>query len=300
MRILLAVDGSACSDRATELVSTFPLPPDSVVRVVAVHRPYADVLGLGWEPMGDASTNEETEDEADARRLREAIAGAELAIRRPGIHVEGFLLRGRPGSAIVDEAREAGRTSSSSAAGVTDGSPPCCWVVRHPRSWIMRPAPCSLPATSTWLRSPSRMTDRPRPATPRRCSLAGPSSPACRSASSRSPSWRCRSPPASRPACTTRRWSPTRRPRTRPARRSGARPPPRLTVSPTPASMRPRSSSRATRRRRSCASPRTTVSRPSSMGTRGRTGLTRLILGSTARNVLLHASCSVLVVRQGK
>jgi nucleotide-binding universal stress UspA family protein len=36
------------------------------------------------------------------------------------------------------------------------------------------------------------------------------------------------------------------------------------------------------------------------MGTRGHTGLTRLILGSTARNVLLHASCSVLVVRQGK
>ena len=36
------------------------------------------------------------------------------------------------------------------------------------------------------------------------------------------------------------------------------------------------------------------------MGTRGRTGLTRLILGSVARNVLLHASCSVLVVRQGR
>jgi nucleotide-binding universal stress UspA family protein len=34
------------------------------------------------------------------------------------------------------------------------------------------------------------------------------------------------------------------------------------------------------------------------MGTRGHTGLARLILGSTARNVLLHASCSVLVVRE--
>ena len=36
------------------------------------------------------------------------------------------------------------------------------------------------------------------------------------------------------------------------------------------------------------------------MGTRGHTGLARLILGSTARNVLLHASCSVLVVRERK
>ena len=34
------------------------------------------------------------------------------------------------------------------------------------------------------------------------------------------------------------------------------------------------------------------------VGTRGQTGLQRLILGSVARNVLLHAPCSVLVVRE--
>jgi nucleotide-binding universal stress UspA family protein len=33
------------------------------------------------------------------------------------------------------------------------------------------------------------------------------------------------------------------------------------------------------------------------MGTRGHGGLTRILLGSVARNVVLHASCSVLVVR---
>jgi nucleotide-binding universal stress UspA family protein len=33
------------------------------------------------------------------------------------------------------------------------------------------------------------------------------------------------------------------------------------------------------------------------MGTHGRTGLARLILGSVARNVLQHAACSVLVLR---
>ena len=32
------------------------------------------------------------------------------------------------------------------------------------------------------------------------------------------------------------------------------------------------------------------------MGTRGRTGLKRLVLGSVARNVLQHATCSVLIV----
>jgi len=35
------------------------------------------------------------------------------------------------------------------------------------------------------------------------------------------------------------------------------------------------------------------------VGTHGRTGLTRLVLGSVARNVLQHAACSVLVVREG-
>ncbi|MEX2547787.1 MAG: universal stress protein [Chloroflexota bacterium] len=35
------------------------------------------------------------------------------------------------------------------------------------------------------------------------------------------------------------------------------------------------------------------------MGTHGRTGLARLVLGSVARNVLQHARCSVLVVREG-
>jgi len=34
------------------------------------------------------------------------------------------------------------------------------------------------------------------------------------------------------------------------------------------------------------------------MGTHGRSGLARLLVGSVARNVLLHASCSVLVVRE--
>ena len=34
------------------------------------------------------------------------------------------------------------------------------------------------------------------------------------------------------------------------------------------------------------------------LGTRGHTGLRRLLLGSVARNVLIHAPCSVLIVRE--
>ena len=48
MRILLAVDGSVSSDRATEIVSTFPLPPESVIRVIAVQQPFVDMLSMSW------------------------------------------------------------------------------------------------------------------------------------------------------------------------------------------------------------------------------------------------------------
>jgi nucleotide-binding universal stress UspA family protein len=104
VRILLAVDGSVSSDRATELVASLPLPPDAVVRVVAVQQPFADALALSWAAGGASSGGEESEEEAEARHLREVIGRAETALRITGRKIEGFLLRGRPASAIVDEA----------------------------------------------------------------------------------------------------------------------------------------------------------------------------------------------------
>jgi len=104
MRILLAVDGSVCSDRATQFVASLALPPESAVRVVAVLQPFADALALSYAAAGDASANMESEEERDARHLREAIARAETSLRRDGITMDGFLVRGRPASSIVDEA----------------------------------------------------------------------------------------------------------------------------------------------------------------------------------------------------
>jgi nucleotide-binding universal stress UspA family protein len=104
MRILLAVDGSSSSDRATDLTASLPLPSGSAVRVVAVLQPFADALALSYAAAGDASANVESEEERDARHLREAIGRAETALKRDGVTVDGFLVRGRPASSIVDEA----------------------------------------------------------------------------------------------------------------------------------------------------------------------------------------------------
>ncbi len=104
MRILLAVDGSACSDRATRLVSTLQLPDGSMLRIVAAQQPYLDVLSLAWATGGEGGRELETEEEIDARNRREAVERSERLLAGAGRKVEGFLVRGRPASAIVDEA----------------------------------------------------------------------------------------------------------------------------------------------------------------------------------------------------
>ena len=95
MRILLAVDGSVSSDRAIQLLTGIPLPPDSLVRVVSVHQPFTDVLAMSWATVGAPGTRAvESDQEVDIRHHHEAIGRAEIALRRPGLRVEGFLLRG--------------------------------------------------------------------------------------------------------------------------------------------------------------------------------------------------------------
>jgi nucleotide-binding universal stress UspA family protein len=105
MRILLAIDGSACSDRATDLVSTLALPNDSLIRVVGARQRHLDVMSLAWANGADPGVLVGTDDPADVRHMREVLERAERALDRPGISVEGYLLRGRAASAIVDEAR---------------------------------------------------------------------------------------------------------------------------------------------------------------------------------------------------
>ena len=300
MRILLAVDGSACSDRATELVSTFALPADSVVRVVAVHRPYADVLGLGWEPMGDASTNEETEDEADARRLRVAIARAESAIRRPGLHVEGFLLQGRPGSSIVDEARAIG--ADLVVVGSRGHGRIATMLLGSTASEIVDHAPCPV------------LVARHKHLAP--LAFADDGSTSARNAETVFTRWpifaglpvsvltvaEVAVPVAA--GFTPGLYDQTLESYTKAADETREE----VRLEATTEAHRLADAGLDATAFELEGDPSTEIVRFAAnhdvativMGTRGRTGLARLILGSTARNVLLHASCSVLVVRQSK
>lgn len=104
MRILLAVDGSRSSDQARDLVAALPLHDGSVVRILSVAPTRADLMGVPWtiETVPDV---DEIEEEV-LKTHREAVDQAEREIRsaRCDLVVEPILSRGRAASVIVDEA----------------------------------------------------------------------------------------------------------------------------------------------------------------------------------------------------
>jgi nucleotide-binding universal stress UspA family protein len=101
MRILLAHDGSSGAAQAADLVRTIAWPAHSIVRVVSAIEPTMVTLTPWAGGVADYSS------EAD-RQINEYYKG-ELAetvqrLTGPNRTVESVVLRGRPATAIVDEA----------------------------------------------------------------------------------------------------------------------------------------------------------------------------------------------------
>jgi len=105
MRILLAVDGSRSSDRARDLVAALPWREGGRVRIVSVVPTSDDLIGIPWtlsvEPDGAML------DERALKTHRDALETAEREIRsaRSDLVIEPVLVRGRAASLIVEEAR---------------------------------------------------------------------------------------------------------------------------------------------------------------------------------------------------
>lgn len=298
MRILLAVDGSHSSDRATELVSTFPLPPESVIRVVAVQQPFVDVLAMSWASVGESGIGDETEEEQDARHLKEAIERAEIALKRPDLTLEGFLVRGRPASAIVDEA--GAMKADLVVLGSRGHGTIATMVLGSTASEVVDHAPCPVLVA--------------RSGTLGTVALADDGSSSARSAESVVAAW---------PLFADREISVVAVAEVGVPVAAGFTPGlydqvlESYTRSVDEARQEVAEASQSVANRLSDAGLRATPvvleGDPASeivryaterragtivMGTRGRTGLARLVLGSVARNVLVHAPCSVLIIRE--
>ena len=106
MRILLAIDGSRSADQARDLVAALPWHGGGRVRIVSVAptlNHLRDVPGTVAVP----SDSDELEDDA-VRIHRDALVAAEREIRsaHSELTVQTTLTRGRAASVIVDQARE--------------------------------------------------------------------------------------------------------------------------------------------------------------------------------------------------
>lgn len=103
MRVLLATDGSASADRARDLVAGLPWPDDTIVRILIAVDTHLEMLAAPF-----AMVSGEVVDELDGELVRHAevtLEAAETALRAAGLATETASRRERAADAIIDEAR---------------------------------------------------------------------------------------------------------------------------------------------------------------------------------------------------
>ena len=104
MNVLLAIDGSESAALAVDLVRDLAWPVDSEIVVAESVETGAGIYGGPW-PVPVVIRTDSIEAEARTR-ARRVVGEARKRLARPGLKVAGMVLRGRPASAIVDQARK--------------------------------------------------------------------------------------------------------------------------------------------------------------------------------------------------
>lgn len=104
MKILLATDGSESANDAVETVRSLALPAGTTIHLVAVLATAPELFGAAWESYvpGDAEAIErQMVDELEA-----ALAAVTSRLERPGVTVEHEVLRGRAATQVVELSKE--------------------------------------------------------------------------------------------------------------------------------------------------------------------------------------------------
>jgi nucleotide-binding universal stress UspA family protein len=103
MRVLLATDGSSSSEQAAALVAQTPWPSGTAIRIVHVIDGGEDAFIAAPGVVVSEETIERIETAA-AEQNQQIVADAAARQARPGLVVDTALLRGRPASAILSAA----------------------------------------------------------------------------------------------------------------------------------------------------------------------------------------------------
>jgi nucleotide-binding universal stress UspA family protein len=294
MRVLLALDGSPSSDAACELVGSLAWPEGSVIEVIGVVEPVAEVLA----PLVVSAPVVTPLERQTSHELKRLLDQAVASLEKPTLAVRRRILVGRPGTRIVDAATDTraelvvvgsrGRGPLTSmllgsvSAEVVDHAPCPVLVVRGPIAGSILVAVDGSPsaqAAVTYL-SANRifaaypvevMCVAPGNDLPGVYSAVGISDLAADSFARRLGENRERAEAVAAGA----------------AQRLGA------------GGYRARwSVSMGNAAHEIIEAAKSFGSGLVVMGSRGHTGLARIVLGSVARNVLLHSSTSVLIVRE--
>ena len=299
MRILIATDGSPSAGLAVELVASLRWPAGSAFRIESV-VPRGANLAMTWSP--------ERPDVAELDRYRDPVvrshavaladAERELGAAQPGARIDRFLLRGRAASLIVEEARDfaadlivvghRGRGTietmllGSVSAEVVDHAPCAVLVARSAEHASVVFADDGSPSAHV---AASVLEQLPLPrGTPITVLTVTDES---------FPYETAVSPALYSEAMTL--YEQSKEDVNREASAVAAAAVARLDEAGFRAQAIARSGDPAQEIVAYAKEQRTGLL---VLGTRGHTGLRRLMLGSVARNVLLHAPCSVLVVRE--
>ncbi len=103
LRVLLATDGSEPAGLAVDLVSNIAWPDASQITVAHAVETAAALFGGPW--AGPALIQTDEIEEAIRAEAQRTVTEASTRVKRPGVNVEAVVLRGRPATAIVDRAR---------------------------------------------------------------------------------------------------------------------------------------------------------------------------------------------------
>jgi len=287
MRVLLALDGSPSAEAARQLVEALSWPSGSIVHVLGVIDSVTPFGGPDHETLVDGT-----------RAVEGAIEEAAASLQKPGLAADATVTIGRPATVIVDTARElrarlvvvgsrgrgplASMLLGSVSAEVVDHAPCPVLVVRGAIDGPVLVAVDGSPsadAAVTYLVADSFLADRPFEV----LSVAGPPGLAT--------AWDV----AGLSAATLEALGERRKTERQELERVAAR-----------ATMRLRAT--GYRARWSVAeghAAQMIIEAAAAfggglivMGSRGMTGLKRIVVGSVARAVLLHSSASVLIVHE--
>ena len=106
MRVLIAYDGSAGAEQSLRLADSIDWPADSTLRIASVIEPMSSFVGA---PMAGGFDIPPPEVDAEMTAYhQEQVTKAAESLRSDDRAVEGIVLRGRPATALVDEATRFG------------------------------------------------------------------------------------------------------------------------------------------------------------------------------------------------